>query len=204
VRPVAAACLVLCALALAGAAAAEQIRPKPAPNRPPPAAGPEGPAPTALAALAPAATGPAADPGRGPVTSLPLPRYVTLKGNEGNARRGPGRTHRIDWVFTRPGMPLRVTAEYENWRLVEDAEGIGGWVHYALLSGSRAVLVEADMTPFHSLPDPRSPVVLRAERGVIARVLQCEPGWCRLAADGRRGWAQTSALWGVDPGEVVD
>ena len=60
------------------------------------------------------------DPTKGSETNLPIPRYVTLKGSEGNARRGPGLTHRIDWVFTRPGMPLRVTAEYEHWRRVED------------------------------------------------------------------------------------
>ena len=70
-------------------------------------------------------------------SGLPLPRYVSLKGNVGNARRGPGVTHRIDWVFTHAGMPLRVTAEHENWRRVEDAEGMGGWVHYILLSGVR-------------------------------------------------------------------
>ncbi|MFN7051486.1 MAG: SH3 domain-containing protein, partial [Gemmobacter sp.] len=55
-------------------------------------------------------------PGEGAVTRLPLPRFVTLKTDEGNARRGPGLSHRIDWVFKRAGMPLRVTAEYENWR----------------------------------------------------------------------------------------
>jgi len=65
----------------------------------------------------------------GSVTNLPLPRFVSLKGTEGNARRGPGLTHRIDWVFTRRDMPLEVTAEFENWRLVQDRDGAGGWVH---------------------------------------------------------------------------
>jgi SH3-like domain-containing protein len=183
---------------------AEGLRPRPAPNRPPVTAlAPEGPAESDITPASATAAA-ARDPNRGLVTNLPLPRYVTLKGNEGNARRGPGRTHRIDWVFTRPGMPLRVTAEYENWRRVEDAEGLGGWVHYALLSGTRSVLVVEDMAPFYSLPDPTAPVVLRAEQGVIARILHCDPDWCRLLADGQRGWAQKSALWGVDAGEVVD
>ena len=53
----------------------------------------------------------------------------------------PGLTHRVDWVFTRAGMPLKITAEYENWRRVEDFEGAGGWVHYSLLSGVRTVMV---------------------------------------------------------------
>ncbi|MDH3264304.1 MAG: aspartyl-trna synthetase, partial [Paracoccaceae bacterium] len=45
---------------------------------------------------------------RGPVTNLPLPRYVSLKADEANARRGPGTDHRIDWVFRRRDMPLQV------------------------------------------------------------------------------------------------
>ena len=36
---------------------------------------------------------------RGPVTNLPLPRFVSLKTNEANARRGPDLSHRIDWVY---------------------------------------------------------------------------------------------------------
>jgi SH3-like domain-containing protein len=77
-------------------------------------------------------------------------------------------------------------------------------VHYSLLSGSRAVLVEQDMTPFHSLPDRQAAVVFKAERGVVARILTCEPDWCRLAVDGQRGWAEKAALWGTLPGEIVD
>lgn len=94
------------------------------------------------------------DPHVGPVTHLPLPRYVSLKTNEGNARRGPGLTHRIDWVFTRAGMPLRITAEFEHWRRVEDQDGAGGWVHYSLLSGVRTVVVTTDMAEFRDTPDP--------------------------------------------------
>jgi SH3-like domain-containing protein len=141
---------------------------------------------------------------RGAVTNLPLPRYVSLKTNEGNARRGPGLTHRIDWVFSRAGMPLRVTAEYENWRRIEDAEGAGGWVHYSLLSGTRSVIITADMLDVRATPLPESPVVLRAEAGVIARLLECSLEWCRLSLDGEKGWAQKAELWGVDPGESFE
>ena len=48
----------------------------------------------------------------GPVTNLPLPRFVSLKAAEGNVRRGPSLTHRIDWVYKRRNMPLRITAEH--------------------------------------------------------------------------------------------
>ncbi|HCB53418.1 MAG TPA: hypothetical protein DEP41_06205, partial [Rhodobacter sp.] len=44
-----------------------------------------------------------ATPSVGQVTSFPLPRYVSLKSREGNARRGPSLTHRIDWIFSHIG-----------------------------------------------------------------------------------------------------
>ncbi len=141
---------------------------------------------------------------RGAVTNLPLPRFVSLKGAEGNARRGPGLSHRIDWVFTRRDMPLRVTAEHEHWRRVEDRDGAGGWVHYALLSGVRTVIVDEHMMPLHARPDPNSNITAYVEAGVVARLQQCQPLWCRLSVDGARGWAPKTALWGVEPEEVFD
>ncbi len=180
------------------------VRPRPRPVPPPappvqapPPVGTEVPGEDAPPVLAPAPT-------RGPVTNMPLPRYVSLKGNEGNARRGPGLTNRIDWVFTHAGMPLRVTAEHENWRRVEDAEGMGGWVHYALLSGVRTILVTAELAEFHARPDADSEVVFKAEAGVIGRILECAPDWCRISIEGEKGWAAKSQFWGSDPGEIVE
>ncbi len=144
------------------------------------------------------------DPTKGAVTNLPIPRFVTLKGGEGNARRGPGLTHRIDWVFTTAGTPLRITAEFENWRRVEDFEGMGGWVHFTLLSGVRSVLVTQDMAEFHALPEPAAPVEFQAEAGTLARVMRCTADWCRVKVDGFRGWVPKSALWGVELGEVIE
>ena len=66
---------------------------------------------------------------KGPVTNLPMPRYVSLKAGEANARRGPSLSHKIDWVYKRRGVPLEIYAEYENWRRVRDHEGAGGWIH---------------------------------------------------------------------------
>ncbi|WP_211092137.1 SH3 domain-containing protein [Aliigemmobacter aestuarii] len=189
-----------------GAAAAQTV----AASADAPAAAPaaEGAAPSVAAPPATAASKatakPERDPNRGAVTNLPLPRYVSLKGTEGNARRGPGLTHRIDWVFTRAGMPLRITAEFENWRRVEDIEGAGGWVHYSLLSGVRSAIVMQDLAEFRSAPDDRGQIVLQAERGVIGRILECNPDWCRLNTDGGRGWVRKTALWGTDPGEIIE
>lgn len=141
---------------------------------------------------------------RGAVTNLPLPRFVSLKTSEGNARRGPATNHRVDWVFTRRDMPLRVTAEYEHWRRVEDADGAGGWMHYALLSGVRSVIITTDMTPLHQQANAQSPIQAYLETGVIARIFACHVDWCQLGVDGLRGWTAKVNVWGVDPAEVLN
>ncbi|MDU8912393.1 SH3 domain-containing protein [Aestuariicoccus sp. MJ-SS9] len=139
---------------------------------------------------------------RGPVTNLPLPRYVSMKAAEGNVRRGPSLTHRIDWVYKRRDMPLQITAEHGHWRRVQDRDGAGGWVHYSLLSGVRTVIVDSDLLPLHTRPDPGAPVAAKLALGVIARLGDCGPEWCHLSAGGYKGWGQKTALWGVRPDEI--
>ena len=140
----------------------------------------------------------------GPVTNLPLPRFVSMKASEANVRRGPSLTHRIDWVFKRRDMPLRITAEHGHWRRVEDRDGQGGWIHYSLLSGVRTVIVEENMMNIHSTAASTAPVNAALEAGVIARLGKCGPDWCQVRAGGFRGWAPKEHLWGVAPEELRD
>lgn len=141
---------------------------------------------------------------RGPVTNLPLPRYVSMKAAEGNVRRGPSLSHRIDWVFKRRGMPLEITAEFGHWRRVRDQDGAGGWVHYALLSGARTVLIQEDMLTLHAQASEQSPVTAALEYGVVARLGECAPTWCEVTVGGYSGWAPKGKLWGVMPEEIRD
>ncbi|WP_417723131.1 SH3 domain-containing protein [Salipiger sp.] len=146
----------------------------------------------------------ASDEERGAVTNLPLPRFVSMKANEGNVRRGPSLTHRIDWIYTRRDMPLEITAEHGHWRRVRDRDGAGGWVHYSLLSGVRTVLVERDMLELHDRSDANSPVSAKLALGVIARLGDCTKDWCELSAGGYEGWAPKTTVWGVEPDELRD
>jgi SH3-like domain-containing protein len=139
---------------------------------------------------------------RGPVTNLPLPRFVSMKASEGNVRRGPSLSHRIDWVFKRRDMPLRITAEHGHWRRVEDRDGMGGWIHYSLLSGTRTVLVEQDMLALRARPDPKAPVMAALEVGVVARLGDCDIEWCELRSGGYSGWAPKARVWGVGAQEI--
>ena len=147
---------------------------------------------------------PAAAIDRGPITNLPMPRFVSLKAAEANARRGPSTAHRIDWVFTRRGMPLQIIGEYGNWRQVRDRDGATGWVHYTLLSGVRTVIVDQDLLPLRASAEDGADVVARAEAGVIARLGECAIDWCRITVDGYRGWVRKTAIWGVAADETRD
>ena len=139
---------------------------------------------------------------RGSVTNLPLPRFVSLKAGEGNVRRGPSLSHKIDWVLKRRHMPLEITAEYGHWRRVRDKDGAGGWIHYSLLSGARMVVVEQDLAPLFTKPDPETQINAYAEAGVVARLGACGADWCLISADGLRGWVKKPMLWGVGVDEL--
>lgn len=139
---------------------------------------------------------------RGPVTNLLMPRYVSLKASEANARRGPSLSHRIDWVFKKKGMPLEIYGEYDNWRRVRDAEGAGGWIHYSLLSGVRSIIITSSMANLYRKSDQNSMIMARIEQNYIADLGKCIKDWCEIDAGKYDGWIKKTDIWGVAPDEI--
>ena len=144
------------------------------------------------------------EPQKGQVTNLPIPRYVSLKVKEANARRGPSLSHKIDWIYKRQNMPLEIYAEYENWRRVRDFEGLGGWVHYTLLSGTRYVLVKNELLEMRLLPSIDAQVIAKVPQHNIATLDKCNKDWCRIIDDGYKGWVPKNGIWGVYENELKD
>ena len=139
---------------------------------------------------------------RGSVTNLPIPRFVSMKAKQGNVRRGPGLTYRIDWVFHHNSTPLLVTAEFGHWRRVQDKDGQGGWMHYALLSGVRTAIINAPNMALRRKPNHHATPVAYAEEGAIVSLDECILHWCSVSARGKGGWAMKSDLWGVFDDEL--
>lgn len=138
-------------------------------------------------------------------SGLPIPRFVSLKNEETNVRTGPGTRYPIAWVYHRAGMPVEVVEEYDLWRKVRDVEGTTGWVHKTLISGRRNVMIrgrEARVVRIDHAPDAKP--LLKAEPMVIARLMECNPGWCRIQVGGRKGWLEKKYLWGVYPEEIME
>ncbi len=132
-----------------------------------------------------------------------LPRFASLRSDEVNLRVGPGETYPIEWVYKRKDLPVEIIEEFQNWRQIEDWQGSKGWVLNRLLIDKRDVIVEGAVRPLHGRPDLASPIVARAEPGVVARLLECGGSWCRIEAGGYSGWVQRSEVWGVLPGETL-
>ncbi|MGI9509526.1 MAG: SH3 domain-containing protein [Geminicoccaceae bacterium] len=46
-------------------------------------------------------------------------------------------------------------------------------------------------------------VLLRAEPGVIGKLMECHTDWCRVEIEGQRGWLLRGEFWGTLPGETL-
>ena len=141
-------------------------------------------------------------------SGLPLPRFVSLKSSKINVRVGPGQSYDVAFVFVRPGLPVEVVQEFDNWRKIRDSEGAEGWIFQSLLSGGRTAIVAPWETDgryaLRTKPDADAPVTAYLEPNVLADVEECDGAWCRLRGDGFEGWLAQESLWGIYPKEVVD
>src|ERR1700692_4226058 len=141
-------------------------------------------------------------------SGLPVPRYVSLKSDHVNVRAGPTKDNDVAWVYTRSGLPVEITAEFENWRRVRDSEGAEGWVYHSLLSGRRTAVItmtsKEELAPRYESSEQPSVITARLQAGVVAQVKHCASGWCHVAGNGFDGWIEQQRLWGVYADEKVD
>jgi SH3-like domain-containing protein len=140
-------------------------------------------------------------------TGLPVPRFVSLKAEKVNVRRGPSSEHPVAWVFQRKGLPVEIIAEFENWRRIRDSDGEEGWILQSMLAGKRTAVV-APWRAGKPLPlyaqEGQGSMVANLSAGVMGEVKTCNGQWCELAVEGYDGYAEQAMLWGVYPGESFD
>jgi SH3-like domain-containing protein len=141
-------------------------------------------------------------------SGLPIPRFVSLKAEKVNVRRGPSSEHPVSWVFQRKGLPVEIVAEFENWRRVRDSDGEEGWILQNMLSGKRTAVIapwkQGQLVALHGAPQAGTGLVARVGAGVVAEVSGCNGQWCKLTTMGYDGYVEQTQLWGVYPGEKVD
>jgi SH3-like domain-containing protein len=141
-------------------------------------------------------------------SGLPIPRFVSLKAEKVNVRRGPSSDHPVAWVFQRKGLPVEIVAEFENWRRVRDSDGEEGWILQNMLSGKRTAVIapwkRGQTVPLHAGAAAGTALVAQVGAGVVGEVELCDGQWCEVTAGGYDGYVEQTQLWGVYPGEKVD
>lgn len=127
-----------------------------------------------------------------------VPYWATLRAEEVNMRVGPSEEFPIEWVYRRPGLPVKVVRVREGWRLVEDPGGERGWIIARLLDPGRGAIVVGDgLAEMRAEPATGARLLWRAEPGVVGALGSCNAGWCRFDVDGRKGWIRADRLWGA-------
>ena len=132
-------------------------------------------------------------------SGLPVPRYVTLKFDEVNARAGPGDDHKLLWVYHAKGLPLQIVAETAEWRRVCDPDGALSWLHKRTVDGRQSAMrLQATPLPLHTQPRDSAAVVAYLAPRAVAGLDKCQKGWCRLRSGQVDGWAPAAEIWGAD------
>jgi SH3-like domain-containing protein len=141
-------------------------------------------------------------------TGLPLPRFVSLKSERVNVRRGPSNEHSVAWVFTRKALPVEIVAEYDHWRRIRDSEGAEGWVYHSLLSGRRTVIAapwaNGAAIDLHSAAKASSSLVAKVSSGAVGSLNSCDGKWCSAEFGSYQGYIPQERLFGVYPNETYD
>ncbi|MBX7481172.1 SH3 domain-containing protein [Qipengyuania qiaonensis] len=127
-----------------------------------------------------------------------VPYWATIRASELNMRVGPSADYKIDWVYRRPGLPVKVVRMMQGWRLIEDPDGARGWVVARLLSPDRgAIVIGEGNTELRAGGAGNAPIKWRIAPGVVGVLGGCEAGWCELSVGNRSGWISESRLWGA-------
>ncbi|KLI63982.1 SH3 domain-containing protein [Aurantiacibacter marinus] len=127
-----------------------------------------------------------------------VPYWASLAAEEANMRVGAGEQFPIEWVYERPGLPLKVIRRHQGWRLVQEPDGTQGWIFSGLLSDKRTAIVTGqDLAPMRESGSDQAQLRWNLEPGVIGDLGQCAVDWCELDVEGHRGWVEQDRLWGA-------
>ena len=149
--------------------------------------------------IQPAAAGPKPQPaGRETPSGLPVPRYVALKFDKVNARRGPGDDYPLLWVYRAKNLPLQIVAETEEWRRVCDPDGSLAWVHRRTVDSRRTVMnTRRQPVAMRRAPREEAPLAAELVGRALAELKDCKGDWCKVSVGRTSGWVKAAEVWGT-------
>ena len=127
-----------------------------------------------------------------------VPYWASIRPTVVNMRVGPGEDYRINWVYRRPLLPMKVLRTMEGWRLVQDPDGARGWMLARFLSRDRGGYVRGKgLVEMREKGDEGARVLWRLEPGVVGKLDDCERNWCRFEVAGHAGFVRQDRIWGA-------
>ena len=131
-------------------------------------------------------------------SGLQIPRIVSLKNSLTYMRSGPGKEFPVKFELKQKGYPLKVLAEFNNWRKVITFSKISGWVHTQLLSSVRTGLI-IKTTFLKKIPSNSSNSIAKLLPNLLINIIKCEEKWCKIEIVKDKiyvGWVQRVTIWG--------
>ena len=131
-------------------------------------------------------------------SGLKIPRIVSLKTSLTYMRSGPGKEFPIRFELKQKGHPLKIIAEYNNWRKVITSNNISGWVHTQLLSSVRTGLI-TKTTFLKKIPSNSSNSLAKLLPNLLINIIICRENWCKVEIVKSKvyvGWVHSETIWG--------
>lgn len=127
-----------------------------------------------------------------------VPYWASIRASEVNMRVGPGEDYRINWVYRRPHLPVKVLRMMEGWRLVQDPDGARGWMLARFLSRERGAIVKGkDLAEMREAGEEGSRLLWKLQPGVVGKLGDCKTAWCKFEVAGHVGYVREARVWGA-------
>ena len=131
-------------------------------------------------------------------SGLKIPRVVSLKNSLTFMRTGPGKEYPIKFEINQKAYPVKIVAEFNNWRKVNTKNNLSGWIHTQLLSSFRTGLLITNTT-LKKRPLVSSKTLAKLLPDLLIKVRKCDLKWCKVEVLKNKnfvGWVRKSTIWG--------
>ena len=131
-------------------------------------------------------------------SGLAIPRIVSLKNSLAYMRSGPGKEFPVKFELKQKGYPLKIIAEYNNWRKVKTFNDITGWIHTQLLSSFRTGLIIKTVF-LKTIPSNSGNSLAKLLPNLLINIKKCKNSWCKIEIVKRKvfvGWVKKQSIWG--------
>ena len=117
------------------------------------------------------------------------------------AYEGPSAKATKQFIYSR-GTPVELVVTIEGWVKVRDASGALVWMEKKTLGERSNVQVKSTIADIYAAPDAASPIVFRADSGVLLQIVTPQPAnagaWAQVHhRDGQTGFVRLDSIFGL-------